>query len=106
MIIYKQEGCLVHRSELYVSNEPEQNASAVYSIMKKLVPIIKQLIPGRTFIGYSTDSPTLQYRNKYIFHLIANYEKTLNVSSASNYFESGHGEGLCDGIRGYTIADG
>ena len=106
MIIYKQERCLVHRRELYISNEPEQNASVVYSIMKKLVPIIKQLIPGRAFIGYWTDSPTLQYRNKYIFHLIANFEKTLNVSSASNYFESGHGEGLCDGIRGYTKADG
>ena len=66
VILCKEEGYLVHKSVVYISDELGQNASAVYAIMKTLVAFIKQLLPE---------------------------------DSTWNYFYSGHGEGLCDGIH-------
>lgn len=50
-----------------------------------------------------SDSPTTQYRNRTIFHLISNYLGKFRGTKAItwNYSECGHGKGAPDGIGGY-----
>lgn len=51
-------------------------------------------------IHYWTDSPSSQYRNRFIFHVLANQQQHFGVHARWNYFEAGHGKGPCDGIGG------
>lgn len=88
-------------SYVFVSNVGHHNTAAVFTILSKLVPRIKQDIDGLKKIHYWTDSPTSQYRNKTIFHIVENHNKFFpDITCSWNYFESGHGKGPCDGIGG------
>lgn len=44
-------------------------------------------------IHFWTDSPTSQYCNKCMFHVVADVEKLYGVNCVWNYFEAGHGNG-------------
>ena len=101
VVYYKDDDNLKHKSFVFVSDEPEHNASTVYAILKKLIPEIKIIIPDLKMVHYWTDYPTSQYRNKSIFNIVCNHEKWLEGGAAAwNYFEAGHGKGPCDGIGG------
>ena len=53
-------------------------------------------------IHYWTDSPSSQYRNRFIFHTVAKHQEMYAISVSWNYFEAGHGKGPCDGLGGST----
>jgi hypothetical protein len=55
---------------------------------------------GLKYIHYWTDSPSSQYRNRYIFNHIYNHFSVYGIFADWNYFEVGHGKGPCDGIGG------
>ena len=57
-------------------------------------------IPGNNTIHYWIESPSSQYRNRYIINVIANHKQIFDVNACWNYFDSGHGKGPCDGIGG------
>jgi hypothetical protein len=68
----------------------------------KLVPALKAINNQFTVIYYWTDSPSSQYRNCFIFYLVANHAAFYGLSCRWNYFEVGHGKGPCDGLGGTT----
>ncbi|CAC5426436.1 unnamed protein product [Mytilus coruscus] len=103
VLYYKVDGDinLHHKSFVFVSDEPGHNSSTVYAFIKDLIPMILQIAPGTKTVHYITDSPTSQYRNKYIFHLITLHGMLFDGITASwHYFEAGHGKGPCDGVGG------
>lgn len=61
-------------SYVTVSDVISHNAIAVYAILKKIIPIIKEDYPVNKKPHYLTDSPTSQYRNKTIFQVIVDHE--------------------------------
>lgn len=81
-----------------VSDVLSHNATAVFTILKKVLPIIKEDYPLVRKIHYLTDSPTSQYRNKTIFQLLIDHEMEFGTKAQWNYLESGHGKGPCDGL--------
>jgi hypothetical protein len=91
---------LEHKNFVFVSDLNHHNSTAVLTILHKLLPILKVQIPGINTIHYWTDSPSSQYRNRYIINVIANHKQIFDVNACWNYFESGHGKGPCDGIGG------
>jgi hypothetical protein len=91
---------LEHKNFVFVSDLNHHNSTAVLTILHKLLPVLKVQIPGINTIHYWTDSPSSQYRNRYIIHVIANHQQIFDVNACWNYFESEHGEGPCDGIGG------
>ncbi|CAC5358762.1 unnamed protein product [Mytilus coruscus] len=100
---YKVDGDinLHHQSFVFVSDEPGHNSSTVYAFIKDLIPMILQTTPETKTVHYITDSPTSQYRNKYIFHLITLHGMLFDGITASwHYFDAGHGKGPCDGVDG------
>ena len=93
-----EQGKLSHKSFVIVSDSLSHNASAVYAFIKAVMPHLMELTRNTTWIHYLTDSPTSQYRNKYIFYLLTKHEELFQCGASWNYFEAGHGKGPCDGI--------
>ena len=52
------------QSYVAVSDALSHNATAVYTILRKVIPMIKEQYPELRKVHYLTDSPTSQYRNK------------------------------------------
>jgi len=94
------------QSFVAVSASLQNNATAVYCILLKVISLIRELLPGLTKVHYLADSPTSQYRNKTIFPLICDHEKEFSEVKAqwhyTMYLEVGHGKGPCDG-RGASV---
>ena len=94
-------GNLQHKSYIAITDEKKHFAGAVFAFLRKLIPLVLDLLPTLKTVHYVTDSPTSQYRNKFIAHLVASHEFLLqNVSCTWEFLESGHGRGPCDGIGG------
>ena len=91
------ENEICHKSFVYISDELGHTCSTVYAFLKDLVPRLRELIPELSCIHYLSDSPTSQYRNKSIFHIIANHLQLFGAKGSWQYLEAGHGKGPCDG---------
>ena len=102
MVVYWKghDGTLHHKSFVTVSDELSHKASTVLAFIDDLVPELKLIDPQLQMIHYWSDSPSSQYRNKYIFDAVANHFDTYGCQARWNYFESGHGKGPCDGLGG------
>lgn len=88
-----------HQSIVGISESLSHNASSVFAMLRKLVPLLKQMYPSLTTIHYLTDSPTSQYRNKTMFYLLAHHQEIFNDTRATwDFLEAGHGKGPCDGL--------
>ena len=99
---YRKNGELCHKSLVFVSDEISHSSGTVMAFIDKLVPALKAINNQFTVIHYWTDSPSSQYRNRFIFYLVANHAAFYGLSCRWNYFEVGHGKGPCDGLGGTT----
>lgn len=102
VVYFKNVNDLQHKSYIYVSSVASHNSTAVYTILKKLVPDLKALIPNLKMIHYWTDSPSSQYRNRFIFDIVIYHMSLFGVAARWNYFKCGHRKGPCDGIGGIS----
>ena len=93
---------LQHKSYVIVSDELAHSSNTVLTFLGGIITEVKVICPAVSCIHYWTDSPTSQYRNKYIFYEVANHKQIHDIDSKWNYFESGHGKGPCDGLGGVT----
>lgn len=91
---------LEHRNFVFVPNVNHHNVTAVLAILRKLTVAVKETFTDATMIHYWTDSPSSQYRNRYIFNLLLHHENLFGIEARWNFFESGYGKGSCDGIGG------
>lgn len=86
-----------------ISDEMGHNTPTGLTIIDKLIPEVKDLSLESKYIHYWTDGPTSQYRNKVIFHAVANHASTFGAAATRNYWEAGHGKGPCDRLGGTVI---
>ncbi|KAH3702598.1 hypothetical protein DPMN_077622 [Dreissena polymorpha] len=70
----------------------------VMSIINKVMGVVKFLVPSVECVHFWTDSPSSQYRNKSIFHLISTFPNLYGTLASWHFFECGHGTDRCDGI--------
>ena len=103
MFIYFRDdkGNLQHKSYVVFFDTMSHSAGTVLAIIEKLFAIID--LPSCTeiqYVHYWTDSPTSQYRNRFIFDAVINHEGLFGCPATWNYFESGHGKNVCDGLGG------
>ena len=102
-----EDGPLEHKSLTYISElDKAHNAEMVHCILRKLMStdlhkaIGADVLGKVTMINYISDSPYSQYRNKYIYFLIANHHFLYGYGAVWHYMECGHGKGSCDGVGG------
>ena len=72
----------IHQSFVFVSSESHHGATFIYTLIGKLVPLLKEIVPNLEMIHYCTDSPTSQYRNKTIFKVISYHEEYFNCKAS------------------------
>ena len=85
---------------VFVSSESHDYATFIYTLIGKLNPLLKEIVPNLEMIYYWADSRTSQYRNKTIFKVISYHEEYFNCKASWNYMEAGHGKRLCNPIGG------
>ncbi|XP_046972969.1 uncharacterized protein LOC124539689 [Vanessa cardui] len=73
------------------------------SIWAHLLPLIKESIKINPFLDtlhFQSDSPTSQYRNKYMFFILSQFCQDFpQITTVTwNYTEAGHGKGAADGV--------
>ena len=95
-----QDGPLLHKSYVVTSNELSHTAASVMAFIEELIPEIRKLVPDVDCINYISDSPTSQYRNKVILHMLAEHTELFGTKASWLYLEAGHGKGPCDGVGG------
>ena len=88
-----------HKSFAFISNESRHDAIFVYTLICKLVPLLKEVVPNLEMVHYWTNSPTSQYRNHTIFKIVSCHKEYFGVTASWNFMEAGHGKGPCDPIR-------
>lgn len=94
------DGQLQHKSFVFVFEVGDHNARTVVAILKKLVSLLREHIPYLANIHYWTDSPSSQYRNRFIFNTLCQHNDIFGVGASWDYFECGHGKSVCDGVGG------
>ena len=50
-----------HKSFVFISNESHHDAIFVYTLIGKLVPLLKEVVPNLEIVHYWTDFPTSHY---------------------------------------------
>lgn len=102
VMYYRKDETLKHKSLVIISDETNHSASTVCAFLDVIVPRIKELDTQVKNIHYWTDSPSSQYRNRFVFETIAKHQTIYGMKAIWNYFEAGHGKGPCDGLGGTT----
>lgn len=76
------------------------DASAVWAHITPVLDLAQQLIPSLTTIHFVSDSPSSQYRNRFIFYMLTKLKEQVPTLQEItwNYMEAGHGKGAPDGI--------
>ena len=102
VVVYTKdiEGTMEHISYIYVSDTQSHNSGTVFAFLKHITETLKTKRPDIDCIHYLTDSPTSQYRNKAMMHVIANHDALFGMTASWQYWEAGHGKGPCDGVGG------
>ncbi|KAL0893762.1 hypothetical protein ABMA27_013899 [Loxostege sticticalis] len=93
----KEKSC---KSFCTISKNINHDASAIWAHLEPILKLIQDLVPHLTTIHILSDSPSCQYRNRFIFYMMSKLnERIPNLKLISwNYSEAGHGKGAPDGI--------
>lgn len=92
-----------HKSFVYISPADKHNGAMVFAMLKRFYKVDLPKFLNNTCVKlmhYVTDSPTSQYRNRFIFWLVANHQRIFGCLAIWHYLEAGHGKGPCDGVGG------
>ncbi|CAH2098094.1 unnamed protein product [Euphydryas editha] len=83
-----------------VSECTQHDAAAVWAHLIPAIGYVIELSRQIDSIHFISDSPTSQYRNRFIFYMISQlYRDFPQLKSISwNYLEAGHGKGAPDGV--------
>lgn len=93
-------GVLQVKSFVGVSDVTNHSVGTTYAFIKSLIPVIKDNFPSLQTIHFISDSPSSQYRNKYVCALISMFPSLFQLQGTWSWLESGHGKGPCDGVGG------
>lgn len=90
----------VCKSFCTMSKDIKHDASAIWAHLEPVLTMAQELVPLLTTIHFLSDSPSSQYRNRFIFYMMTKLNEQLpNLKLISwNYHEAGHGKGAPDGI--------
>lgn len=95
-----QSGRVEPISVFTVSDCVRHDASAIWAHLTPLIQLALEENPFTTTLYFLSDSPTSQYRNKFIFYMISQFHYDfLQLNTVIwNYSEKGHRKGAPDGV--------
>lgn len=83
-----------------ISKNIKHDASAIWAHLDPVLNMSQKLVPLLTTVHFLSDSPSSQYRNRFIFYMMTKLKEQIpNLKLITwNYQEAGHGKGAPDGI--------
>ncbi|CAH0398775.1 unnamed protein product [Chilo suppressalis] len=96
-----QSGRVEPISVCAVSDCVRHDASAIWAHLTPLIQLALEKNPFTTTLHFLSDSPSSQYRNKFIFYMISQLHIDFPqlITVIWNYSEKGHGKGAPDGVE-------
>lgn len=95
---------LVYKNNRYsfcsISECTQHDAAAIWAHLIPTIGYVMEISTQIDTIHFISDSPTSQYRNRFIFYMISQlYRDFPQLKSITwNYLEAGHGKGAPDGV--------
>ena len=93
-------GTLYHYNYVGVSDDHTHGFEETFTFIEELIKILRQKHPHLQYVWFVSDSPSSQYRNRYICQMLMDSLNLFKVRCAWMWLESGHGKGPCDGVGG------
>ena len=86
-----------------ISDYLKHDTVTVHCFIAKLIPDLKQVIPGLEKIKYFSDGAASQYKNYKNFVNLCFHEQDFCISAEWHFFAPSHGKSPCDGIGGTAL---
>lgn len=104
VVVYYLDKDLIpqHKSLVFISPSTDHNSQFVRALQLKLVPYLKELVPGLKLIRYWSDGSGSQYKNKVNFFYLSRHYEKFSIHAEWYFFATSHGKGPVDGIGGTT----
>ena len=93
-------GSLYHYNYVGVTDDHTHGFESTFTFVDALISKIRHNHPDLQYVWFVSDSPSSQYRNRYICQMLMDSLKLFKVRCAWMWLESGHGKGACDGVGG------
>lgn len=101
VIYYKDNNnVLQHTSLIIISECLKHNFSAVRLFQQKLMTFLNTKFNAINKILFFSDGAGSQYKNKYNFYHLCQFQNLYGCSVEWHFFATSHGKGPCDGIGG------
>ena len=102
VVYYRTEvgGELKHLSFAGVTDVTSHTAPTTFTFLGQLLRQMKEQFPHVNFVHFVSDSPSSQFRNRTMAHIVAFSEELLDLKTSWTWLEVGHGKGPCDGVGG------
>lgn len=100
VIYFRQNGDLMHRSLVIISDCLKHDAVAVYTFSRIINDFIKSISQHPLRIFYFSDGVPQQYNNFKNFAKLYYHEDDFGVPAEWHFFETAHGKGPCNDIGG------
>ncbi|CAH0403518.1 unnamed protein product [Chilo suppressalis] len=99
-LIDPETGIMKTYSVCSISKCNRHDASAIWAHLIPLLAYVRDISPMIDTIHFVSDSPSSQYRNRYIFFVISQLKNDFpDLKFVTwNYLEAGHGKGAPDGV--------
>lgn len=96
------------KSYVWITDVLQHSFPTTYSFLELLMAELKKTYPALSICHFISDSPTSQYRNRFVCAMIARFRALFGVYASWSWLEKGHGKGPCDGVGGAVkkLADG
>ena len=90
----------VSESTVIISNDLNHGKVAVYNFMNHIFASLKQKYPQIEKIDVFSDGASSQFKQKYLFSNLHDWQNQHQVQIGWNFFATSHGKGIVDGIGG------
>ena len=90
----------VHESYVIISDDLQHTKLSVHYYMSSLIQEVTGKHASITEIAVFADGASSQFKQRYFFSNINNWEKKFGVALSWHFFATSHGKGVVDGIGG------
>lgn len=100
VVYFKNESKVQHMNVVFISECLKHDTAAVYTFMKKLIPVLKSKFTNLRKVFYFSDGSAAQFKNCKNFLNLCNHQNDFQLEAEWHFFASAHGKSACDGLGG------
>lgn len=95
---YNNGNGLVHKSAIFISECTTHDATAVYTVLNQLIPVIRKDVPRLRKIIYVSDGAKQHFKNRFQMANLKWHKQDFDVEAEWHFTPTAHGKGGHDGL--------